>query len=365
MIFTSIHLYSQVRVTELYEISPGRNITVGETSLKTWIDTFMGQLFYVEHNFSQSSSNDNEFHSMKFATKDTLLLTVPQTPIKIVIGTQAGKRFRTSQIMLLDSKNGIAGQIGQSFDPADFDFSAAAYFNLACKAKKYTDGLVLASTFNNFIDIQYDNKTTKFHLIIDRINKIKKTHIPYPDKTQQTISWLKIELAKTFKDIPTLIYELYISDKSEGKTWQNIHGFFNDSGIKDYINDLINPTAKVYFENGENVLFPSGWFVNPDRGSVDWLSAPFKQISFTHNRFLKRYEITIDILINNEMELQHGTIEGYSSTQRKSYRTVLTKDNTQKIKPTKMILYVELNRIEGLLKTDDYETIILFDNKRS
>lgn len=381
MILLNFNIYSQATVKELYEYDVNDNLIKKDENLKFWLDNLIHNVYYIGHNFSQSYKHDQSFTKFNLIkkgtknskeSKDTILIPIPKSPLKLSFETvKKTVRGNITQDILAEYSIPFYSFNYGAFDPVTFQYKTLDYFLLGLKAYRINNGELIANILNRMVDDNYDNKTSKFDILINDINKRKKYDIPLLLEKEKNIQGVINALNKVSKDIPVLIYDVYIyNKKSEEKAWANMQEFYNfqSDNIKKYLDDQINDYLIIKIDGPELLLFPKDWF--KQKQNVTSLknipnSLYFNRIIFKKNQFEHCFEITFEITNAEQVEWCYGLREGYIVKKGKTGITKATLENPILITPEQVKIFVYADRIKGILTGTDYEKIELFNSKLS
>ncbi|WP_264564379.1 hypothetical protein [Flavobacterium sp. N3904] len=381
MVLLNFNSYSQAIVKELYEYDVNDNLIKKDENLKFWLDNLSNNVYYVGHNFSQSYKHDQtftKFNLIKKGTKnsveskDTILITIPKSPLKLSFQTiEKTARGNVTQDILVEYNLPFYSFNHGAFDPNTFQYKTLDYFLLGLKAYRINNGQLIANVLNRMVDDNYQNKMSKFDILINDINKSKKYNVPLLLEKEQNIEGVIWALGKVSNDIPTLMYDVYIHNKkSEEKSWANMQEFFNfnNDNIKKYLNDQINDYLILKMEKPELLLFPRDWIKEKQNVTAP-KSTPnslhFNRVTFRKNQSEHCFEITFEITNAEQVQWCFGFKEGYVAKKGKTGITKATLENPILITPEEVKIYVYTDRIKGVLTGSEYEKIELFNSKLS
>jgi hypothetical protein len=366
LIFSSYTIYSQAKVEELYEYKVNENLIKKDEKLKFWLDSLMSKVYYVGHEFSQSLHQEQSFHSFNLITKDTLLIKIPGTPLKLSFKTVAKKtRGKITQPLTVEYNIPFFSKTMSGFDPITFQYKASDYFLFGLKALRINDRELIANVLNRMIDDNYESKVSKFDLLINDINQTKKFSIPLLNEKEKDIAGVIRELNKVTKDIPMLIYEVYIDNKSEEKKWDNVQEFYNyfSQDIKKYLDDLINDYLVIKMDKPELLVFPTNWIM--EKRDAQFLKKTANCLSFDRILFKKNqsehcFEVTFEITNREQLQWCYGLSESFNAMKGKKVSVKASVKKPILVTPEQIKIYVYTNRIKGVLMGTQYEEIQLF-----
>lgn len=381
IIFLNFNIYSQGHVKELYQYDVNNTLIKKDENLKFWLDNLMKNLFYVGHSFSQSFKHDQsftKFNLIKKGTrnseeiKDTILITIPNSPLKVSFETvKKMVRGNITQDIVMEYYIPFYSFNHGAFDPITFQYKSLDYFKLGLKAYRINNSELIANILNRMIDNKHDDKTSKFNILINDINKVKKYDIPLLTEKQQNIQSALYALSKVSQDIPLLMYDVYIFDKkSEGKSWENMQEFFNlnTDNIKKYLDDLINDNLIIKVDQPEKLLFPANW-IKENRSATPlkdmFKSFNFSRVLFKKNQFEHCFEIMFELDNIEQLQWSYGLKKGYNVKTGKTGITKATLEKPILITPQSFKIFVYTNIIRGVIIGNEYEEIELFNSKLS
>jgi hypothetical protein len=297
------------------------------------------------------------------------LIQIPKSPLKISFETvEKTARGNITQPILAEYSIPFYSFKSSAFDPITFQYNTLDYFLLGLKAYRINDSELIANVLNRMVDDNYHNKTSKFDILINDINKNKKYNIPLLLEKEQNIEGVIRALSKVSKDIPKLMYDVYIyNEKSEEKAWANMQEFynFNSDNIKKYLNDQINDYLIIKIDKPELLLFPINWIKK--KQDLNSNSKPnslyFNRVIFKKNQFEHCFEITFEITQAEQVQWCYGLKESYVAKKGKRVITKATLENPILITPEQVKIFVYPNSIKGVLMGNDYEEIELFNSK--
>ncbi|TPG41510.1 hypothetical protein [Flavobacterium pectinovorum] len=372
LILSSFIVNSQSKIQELYEYKVNDHLIKKDENLQFWLDSLTYKINYVGNNYSQSFHHEQSFTTFNLITKDTLLIKIPKTPLKLSFKTiQKSNRGKSSQPLIVEYNIPFYSKSTNAFDPTTFQYKAFDYFRLGLEILRINERELIANTLNRMIDDNYKSKTSKFDILINDINKNKKYNIPLIKEKDQNIQEVIRELNKVTKDIPKLIYDVYIYDKKgEEKTWSNVQEFYNaiSDNIKTYLDNYINDWLVIKLERPELILFPTNWIKqksNAESKNSTQNALYFDRVLFVKNQFGHFFEITFELTNTEQVEWCYGLEEHYNALKGKKTTLKASLENPISIRPEKIKIFVYPNKIRGILIGNQYEEIELFNSKLS
>jgi hypothetical protein len=228
--------------------------------VQQWINKTLSPIFIGNLQFSTSTKGSSKFLSFNILGKEANNIALPNMDSIKFIPVKGTISMQFSQDIL--------NYIG--FDVSKFDYKPRSYFLLARDILHITDAQMIANTLNFFVEQK--NGNDKYDAFIDDINKHMHTHLLYATNNK-SVSQIATIMQQQFHDkVADIIYQTYITGKSDEITrnniqhFYNITGFFRD-GLEAKINDMM--CSKLQFKQtlAEGIEIPLSILIPSNSGN--------------------------------------------------------------------------------------------------
>lgn len=225
------------------------------------LNDLLKNVFYKNFQYSKNSRGDTASYSIEIISNN-IGIDLPFGMRLVLNPDDAGNSNISSFPVVLQYQWGVLAFL-KSFHLTQFSFAPDAFFNLGLKIFRISEAQIVANALKFFISLS-DTGISKFQQLVDDINLLfPDANLSLPTGIEPTVASL-ITLIKSnaiiTKDIPELIFAIYLADSDLGTVKQKIQKFYKiivPDGLENYISKLIKPQVKTTLQLSVGLEFPT------------------------------------------------------------------------------------------------------------